>query len=167
MSLTLKDAPSTSTDLSSFLFFDDDDDVDDDDDAVGVGMEGLPSLPTANESTAPVAVVEEEDDGTAVAASGLEATAPGLVSAVVVLLLLALTKALPEARRSMSLCRCGDTSHCVQRSVSRVFTNLPFIVSCMWSRNDLVCVSKHCQAKVKEGTSHRLVIFVVIKSIEW
>ena len=164
MSLTLKDAPSTSTDLSSFLLFDDDDD---DDDAVGVGMEGLTSLPTANESTAPAPAVDEEDDGTAVAVSGLEATAPGLVSAVVVLLLPALTKALPEARRSMSLWRCGDTSHCVQRSVSRVFTNLPFIVSCIWSRNDLVCVSKHCQAKAKEGTSCELDTYVVIVSTEW
>ena len=125
MSLTLKDAPSTSTDLSSFLLFDDDDD-----DAVGVGMERLPSLPIANESTAPVAV-DDDDDGTAVAPSGLVADAPVLVSTVVVLLLPALTKALPEARRSMSLWRCGDTSHCVHRSVSRVFTNLPFIVSCM------------------------------------
>jgi len=143
ISLTLKDAPSTSTDLSSFLFFDDDDD-----DVVGVGMEGLPSVPAANEST----VVDDDGTATVVVVSEIEetATAPAFVSCVVVVLLpAALTKALPEARRSMSICRCGDTSHCVQRSVSRVFTNLPFIVSCMWSRNDLVCVNKHCQARVK------------------
>ena len=62
---------------------------------------------------------------------------------LLLLLLVLAMKALPEASLSTSLWRCGETSHWVHRSVSRVFTSLPFIVSCMWSRNARVCVSKH------------------------
>ena len=153
--LTLKEAPSTSTALRSFLFFDekDDDDDDDDDTTVGMVLPSLAATPDANNSP-PVVALEDDDDN----ASVLDVAAAVVISddddddaALLLPLPLLLPpvvcsmKALPEASLSMSLCRCEETSHWDHRSPSRVFTRRPFIVSCMCSRNERVWVNRHCQ----------------------